>query len=135
VSQPCLDARPKDFGDDRELVGEIPRRLPGAPRAACIPWYRLTSKPPGADMPVATTRLSSKGQVVIPETVRRELALKPGAEFVVVGQGDVVILKSIAPPDLSEFDALLRRAHRQARRAGVRKADVARVVRTSRARR
>jgi AbrB family looped-hinge helix DNA binding protein len=86
-------------------------------------------------MPVATTRLSSKGQVVIPETVRRELALKPGAEFVVVGQGDVVILKSIAPPDLSEFDALLRRAHRQARRAGVRKADVARVVRTSRARR
>ena len=86
-------------------------------------------------MPVATTRLSSKGQVVIPETVRRELALKPGAEFVVVGQGDVVILKRITQPDLSEFDALLRQAHRQARGAGVRKADVARVVRTSRARR
>ena len=86
-------------------------------------------------MPVATTRLSSKGQVVIPESVRRELALKPGTEFVVVGQGDVVILKSIAPPDLSGFDDLLRQAHRQARRAGVRKADVARAVRTSRARR
>ena len=55
-------------------------------------------------MAVATTRLSSKGQVVIPEAVRRDLALKPGAEFVVVGKGDVVILKAIAPPALEQFD-------------------------------
>ena len=86
-------------------------------------------------MSVATTRLSSKGQVVIPETVRRQLGLKPGVEFVVVGKGDVVILKAIAPPALGEFDDLLKQAHRQARRAGVRKADVSRVVRPARVRR
>jgi hypothetical protein len=50
-------------------------------------------------------------------------------------QDDVISLESIAPPDLSEFDALLRQAHRQARRAGARRVDVARIVRTSRARR
>ena len=86
-------------------------------------------------MAVATTRLSSKGQVVIPEAVRRDLAVKPGAEFVVVGKGDVVILKAIAPPALEQFDDLLKQAHRQARRAGVRKADVARMVKAARQRR
>ena len=79
-------------------------------------------------MPVATTRLSSRGQVVIPEPVRERLALKPGTEFVVVGDADVVILKTIAPPALSEFSRLVARARRQAKLAGVRKADVTRVV-------
>ena len=38
---------------------------------------------------VATTKLSSKGQVVIPEEIRVRLGLKTGAEFVVVGERDV----------------------------------------------
>jgi AbrB family looped-hinge helix DNA binding protein len=83
-------------------------------------------------MPVATTRLSSRGQVVIPEPVRQRLALKPGTEFVVVGDADVVILKTIAPPARAEFAKLLARARRQARLAGVRKADVTRLVREAR---
>lgn len=83
-------------------------------------------------MPVATTRLSSKGQVVIPEPVRQRLALKPGTEFVVVGDADVVILKTIAPPARADFAKLLARARRQAKVAGVRKADVTRVIKEAR---
>ncbi len=41
---------------------------------------------------VATTKLSSKGQVVIPENIRKKLHLKAGAQFVVIGDNDVVIL-------------------------------------------
>ena len=55
---------------------------------------------------VATTKLSSKGQVVIPEDVRKELGLEPGAQFVVMGEGDVVILKKIEAPDRQEFALL-----------------------------
>ena len=44
---------------------------------------------------VATTKLSSKGQVVIPEDVRKALGLEVGAQFVVMGDGDLVILKRI----------------------------------------
>ena len=35
---------------------------------------------------VATTKMSSKGQVVIPENIRKRLNLKAGAQFVVVGE-------------------------------------------------
>ena len=43
----------------------------------------------------ATTRLSSKGQVVIPEEIRNNLGLSEGDQFVVIGEGDSVILKTI----------------------------------------
>ena len=41
---------------------------------------------------LATTKLSSKGQVVIPDDVRKRLKLKTGTQFVVIGEDDVVIL-------------------------------------------
>ena len=63
---------------------------------------------------VATTKMSSKGQVVIPETIRKKLHLKTGDQFVVVGDGDVVILKSISPPTMGDFDDLITRARQSA---------------------
>jgi AbrB family looped-hinge helix DNA binding protein len=83
---------------------------------------------------LATTRLSSKGQVVIPEDVRQRLGLKAGDQFIVVGEGDVVILKTIAPPSMKDFDALVSKARGQARRAGVKPADVAAAIKKVRAR-
>ena len=78
---------------------------------------------------LATTKMSSKGQVVIPEEIRAKLGLEPGAQFVAVGQDDVVILKKISPPSLGQFDALVAEARRQARRAGMRRSDIATAVR------
>ena len=83
--------------------------------------------------PLATTRLSSKGQVVIPEEIRDRLGLKAGAEFVVVGERDVVILKAIAPPAMEEFDDLVSRARSAARKAGMKPADVRKAVARARA--
>lgn len=72
----------------------------------------------------ATTKLSSKGQVVIPEKVRKTLRLNEGDEFVVIGRGDTVILKAIAPPRLEELGELLKQARAEARKAGLRRVDV-----------
>jgi len=80
----------------------------------------------------ATTKLSSKGQVVIPERIRDALRLKSGDEFLVLGQGDVVILKAITPPSMDDFDHLVAEARRQARQAGLTRADVAEAVAESR---
>lgn len=73
---------------------------------------------------VATTKMSSKGQVVIPENIRKQLNLKAGALFVVVGEKDVVILKSISPPSLDEFDDLIAEARKKGKQAGIKKSDI-----------
>jgi AbrB family looped-hinge helix DNA binding protein len=81
----------------------------------------------------ATTKMSSKGQVVIPEEVRNALGLKTGSKFVVVGEGDVVILKMINPPLMSDFDDIIQEARRQARQAGMKRSDVTAALRAVRA--
>jgi AbrB family looped-hinge helix DNA binding protein len=82
----------------------------------------------------ATTKMTSKGQVVIPEVVRKRLGLKAGSRFVVIGQRDVVILKEITAPSMGEFNDLVTSARRGARRAGLKRSDVGRVVRKVRGR-
>lgn len=77
---------------------------------------------------LATTRMSSKGQVVIPEDVRSRLGLEPGVQFVVVGEGDVVILKTLLAPRMREFDAIIGNARRQARSSGLRRKDIVRAI-------
>lgn len=76
----------------------------------------------------ATTTLSSKGQVVIPEEIRERLGLKAGAQFVVVADRDVVIFKVLDPPALREFAPLLAKARQAAKRSGLRQADVANAI-------
>jgi len=41
---------------------------------------------------VATTKMSSRGQIVIPEEVRNRLGLTQGSQFVLFGDGDVILL-------------------------------------------
>lgn len=78
---------------------------------------------------VSTTRLSTRGQVVIPEEIRKRLGLEPGAQFVVIGEGDTVILKAIRPPKREQFDAMLARARAAAAEAALSEADIAAAVR------
>jgi AbrB family looped-hinge helix DNA binding protein len=77
----------------------------------------------------ATTKLSSKGQVVIPEDIRKRLGLEAGAQFVVVGEGDVVVLKALKAPKVADFKALLDEAQKSAEAAGLTPADIERAIR------
>ena len=47
---------------------------------------------------VELTKMSSKGQIVIPLNVRNELDLKEGETFAVMGEEDTIILKKVAIP-------------------------------------
>lgn len=77
---------------------------------------------------LATTRMSSKGQIVIPEAIRKRLNLKAGTQFIVVGEDDVVILKAISTPSRDTFDALIQQARQQAKAAGLKHADITKAV-------
>jgi AbrB family looped-hinge helix DNA binding protein len=83
---------------------------------------------------LATTRMSSKGQVVIPDSIRKQLNLKEGMQFIVVGDADVVILKVVTPPDMGEFDALIQQARKQAKEAGLKQADITLAIAKARSR-
>jgi len=48
------------------------------------------------------TTMSEKGQVVIPQSIRKELGIKPKTKFLVYGRGDTVIMKRLTLPDLKK---------------------------------
>ena len=81
---------------------------------------------------IATTRLSSRGQVVIPEAIRRKMGLESGTEFVVLGEDGTVVLKVIEAPSMREFDEIMAKAQRDARLAGLRQSDIAEAIRAVR---
>lgn len=83
---------------------------------------------------LATTVMSSKGQVVIPEAIRARLGLQPGVQFVVVGDRDVVIMKTITRPDLRSFDDLVKQSRQQAKAAGLKRKDIPRIIAKARGR-
>jgi bifunctional DNA-binding transcriptional regulator/antitoxin component of YhaV-PrlF toxin-antitoxin module len=79
----------------------------------------------GIDYAIESDNLAeTQGQVVIPEDVPNRLGLASGAQFIVVGENDVVILKTIRTPSMAEFDGIIRRARSQARTAGMTADDV-----------
>lgn len=80
----------------------------------------------------ATTKLSSKGQVVIPEDIRKALGLEAGVSLLVMGEKDVVILKVIKQPRIEDFDDLITNARKQAKKAGISKEDVTSAIKKAR---
>ena len=76
----------------------------------------------------ATTKLSSKGQVVIPEAIRVNLKLKTGDSFLVYGKDDTIVFKA-APDSLkNEFEEIMAEAKDFARKAKLKLADVSNAI-------
>ncbi|MCC2666796.1 MAG: AbrB family transcriptional regulator [Gammaproteobacteria bacterium] len=75
-----------------------------------------------------TTRMSSKGQVVIPEEIRKALKLKEGKQFIVLGKKDVILLKAIRSPSMKNFDYLIAQAKKQARQSKIKKSDIQKTI-------
>ncbi len=80
----------------------------------------------------SVTRMSSRGRVVIPEEVRTRMGLGTGSQFMVLGDGDVVILKAIRGDTMKDFDRLIGQAEASAKRAGVTPEGVEEAVRSAR---
>ena len=97
----------------------------------------LTGKITNSELPmdaknVYTTKMSSKGQIVIPESIRDSLGLKAGTQFVVVGKGDTVILKSIDEPPMEEFAGLIAQARKSAKKVGLTKSQLKKAIKEAR---
>ena len=60
------------------------------------------------------TRLSSKGQLVIPGKVRKVMGLRTGTKLAMFHDGESIFLKPIPAPDLSGFRKLASAAKKTA---------------------
>ena len=79
------------------------------------------------------TKLSSKGQIVLPQTIRAKLGLDIGMKFIVLAQGDTVILKKISLPTLAHAKQLLVASQAWAKKVGLKKSDIKDAIRRVRA--
>ena len=92
----------------------------------------------GLNMNVATVRMSSKGQIVVPQEVREELNATEGTVFAVIGSKNMVVLKKIETPSkevlINELEAIARDGRKRLEKKGIKEADILKIVQRSRAR-
>ncbi len=81
---------------------------------------------------MATTKLSSKGQVVIPEEIRGKLRLESGSQFLVYAQGDTVFLKLVSTPSKEDLNKMMAKARAAAKKAGLTQDDVEKEIKSHR---
>ena len=79
-------------------------------------------------MEIEITKMTSKGQVVIPQDIRDHIGLEKGERFMVYGDEDRVILKRIKTMDqskgLDEFERAFVTAWKIAKENGITRQDV-----------
>ncbi len=82
---------------------------------------------------VELTTISMKGQVVIPQDIRKELEIKPGTKFAVYGKKDMVILKKVKIPSVEDFEKLVDYGIKFAKAKGIKsEEDVERMIHEAR---
>ena len=81
---------------------------------------------------VLTTKMSSRGQVVIPEAMRNQYGWGVGTSFIVEVYRGSVIMQPVRPTPASQFakrfDELLDRSQAEAKAAGLRPEDITEVI-------
>jgi len=78
----------------------------------------------------STTKVSSKGQVVIPASVRKAAGIKEGERLLAIALGDTIILKKIVD---KTFEETVKPIWARARRIGLTEEDVDAIIREAKA--
>ena len=63
------------------------------------------------------TRLSSRGQIVIPEVTRKVIGLRTGTKFAIFTDGKNILLQPLAAPDVKGFKKIIAEAEKTKARA------------------
>lgn len=111
---------------------------PSIPWPKCIPgqgWFRSKTGLISCVvvLELEMTRVSSKGQIVIPGLIREKLGLKNGSRLLVFGEGDTIILKKVGWTPSSATDTLTS-IRKKIRALGLAREDMDQEVRRVRAR-
>lgn len=73
--------------------------------------------------------MSSKGQIVVPRELRKNLGLEKGAHFTIFGKDDTLVLKRIDVPDAREaFEKIHKWGVELAKKKGWKEKDVVKKI-------
>ena len=83
-------------------------------------------------MPAETIKMSSRGQIVIPQDIREELKASEGTIFSVVSAKDAIILKKILTPSkeelIKELGAIALEGRKRAEKLGIKESNVPELI-------
>ena len=75
------------------------------------------------------TRLSEKGQVVIHNELRKQMGLREGTRFIVMGLEDTIVLRRLEiPQERIRLKRLLERSRKRAERVGFTEKEIDRLI-------
>ncbi|MFH1181616.1 MAG: AbrB/MazE/SpoVT family DNA-binding domain-containing protein [Candidatus Woesearchaeota archaeon] len=79
------------------------------------------------------TKLGERGQVVIPLEFRKSMGLRGGDKFIVLGQGDTLLLRKLRAPTMEEFEEMLKEGQAFAKKHHLAEKDVEDAIKKARA--
>jgi AbrB family looped-hinge helix DNA binding protein len=89
-------------------------------------------------MAIEMIKMSSKGQIVIPQDIRAEICASEGTMFAVVSGRDSIVLKKVAMPSKEDLICELKEIAREGKKRlevkGIKEADIPNIVEKSRKR-
>jgi len=87
-------------------------------------------------MPAETIKMSSRGQIVIPQDIREEIKASEGTIFSVVSAKDTIILKKLLTPSkeelIKEIGAIALEGRKRAEKLGIKESNVPELVQRAR---
>ncbi len=81
---------------------------------------------------VNITKISSKGQIVIPRDIREKLKVKEGNLFVITDRDNSIFLKKIEPPKIKTWKEATRPFREAAKKSRFTEEDLGRLIKEAR---
>ena len=77
---------------------------------------------------IEVASMSSRGQIVIPQELRKKLRIEIGEKFVVLGKDDTIILKKLEIPSFKGFEKLLKETREFIKEKNIKESSVEEVI-------
>ncbi len=81
---------------------------------------------------IEITSMSTKGQVVIPASMRKNLHIQSGSKLIVVQDGDNILLKPITKPHDDEFKNIIKLAEQIRNELDLNESDISKAIKATR---
>ena len=83
-------------------------------------------------MPIDVLTLSTKGQLVLPNDLRKNLSLEPGDKIIAYWSNDSIVLKKLELPSENDFEKRIEETVKYAKENGIKGLDISSTIKVYR---